>query len=91
MMKKLAYLFSTLVFALSAQTALACEVCKSHQPKVLKNITHGPGPAGNFDYVISTIAVIIVAFALFYSIKYLVKPKENDPDHIKNIIFKQGF
>ena len=90
-MKKLAYLLTTIILAFSANAVWACEVCKSHQPKVLQNITHGPGPTGSFDYIISIVAIIIVVFTLFYSIKYLVKPKENNPDHIKNIILKQGF
>lgn len=90
-MKKLAYLLATLILAFSANVVWACEVCKSHQPKAFQNITHGPGPAGKFDYIISVVAIIIVAYTLFYSIKYLVKPKEDNPDHIKNIILNQGF
>lgn len=91
-MKKIISYFSiTLILTLAANVAWACEVCQKNQPKGLENITHGPGPAGDFDYVISIIAVIIVAFTLFYSIKYLVKPKEDNPDHVKNIVLNQGF
>lgn len=90
-MKKIISYFSiTLFFAFTANALLACEVCSANQPKGLENITHGPGPSGDFDYIISIIAVIIVAFSLFYSIKFLVKPKEDNPDHVKNIVINQG-
>ena len=65
---------------------LACDLCQKNQPEVLKDVTHGPGPQGQWDYVITWVAVIIVAVTLFLSIKFLVRPKENDPNHIKNIV-----
>ena len=68
------------------QVTFACEVCKGNQPKGLENITHGAGPTGTLDYIISWTAVVIVSLTLFYSVKYLVKPKEDNPDHIKNRI-----
>ncbi|HET8736514.1 MAG TPA: hypothetical protein VFM69_07935 [Pricia sp.] len=70
---------------------LACDLCKENQPKGLENITHGEGPSGNIDYIITWSAVILVAITLFFSVKYLVRPKENDPDHIKNIVWDQNF
>ena len=91
-MKKIISYFSiTLILTLAINVARACEVCQKNQPKGLENITHGPGPAGDFDYIISIVALIIVALSLFYSIKFLVKPKEDNPDHIKNIVINQGF
>lgn len=63
----------------------ACEVCQNNQPKMLKNITHGTGPQGNTDYIIIWSAVVIVSVTLFFSIKFLIRPKESAPDHIKNI------
>lgn len=63
----------------------ACEVCENNQPKILKGITHGQGPKGNLDYIITWSAVVIVSFTLFFSIKYLVNPKEKAAGHIKNI------
>lgn len=63
----------------------ACEVCQNNQPKILKNITHGTGPQGNTDYIIIWSAIVIVAVTLFLSIKFLVRPKEAAPGHIKNI------
>ena len=90
-MKKIISYFSvTIIFTLAANALLACELCAANQPKGLENITHGPGPAGDFDYIISIVAIVIVLLSLFYSIKFLVKPKEDNPDHVKNIVLNQG-
>lgn len=37
------------------------------------------------------VSVAIVILALVLSIKYLVKPDEGDPKHIKNIVKDEGF
>jgi hypothetical protein len=81
----------TLLFFLGSYITFACDVCKKNQPKGFENITHGAGPSGNSDYFIIWGAVIIVGFTLFYSLKYLIRPKENNPDHIKNIVRNEGF
>lgn len=65
---------------------IACDVCKKNQPKGFENVTHGSGPQGNIDYIITWTAVIIVTVALVFSIKYLVKPNESNPDHVKHSI-----
>lgn len=70
--------------------ALACEMCESQQPKILKGVAHGAGPEGNWDYLIAIIASVIVLFTLVLSIKYLVRPGEKDPNHIKNSILNQN-
>lgn len=64
----------------------ACDLCQKNQPEILKDVTHGTGPQSQWDFVITWVAVIIVAITLFFSIKFLVRPRENDPGHIKNII-----
>lgn len=89
-MKKRALLVAWLFF-IGQYMAVACDLCKENQPKGFENITHGAGPSGDFDYYIIWGAVIIVAFTLFYSVKYLINPKESNPDHIKNIVKNQGF
>ena len=68
--------------------ALACEVCKKQQPKVLQGITHGAGPQSNWDYVLVSAVAILSIAALIYSIKCLVRPGESGDDHIKRVIFK---
>ncbi|WP_234364123.1 hypothetical protein [Lunatibacter salilacus] len=87
-MRNLKTLLITLIIFLYAPISYACEVCKSNQPKMLENITHGQGPQGNVDYLITWSAAILVAFTLVFSVIYLVKPKENKPGHIKNIVLE---
>lgn len=85
-MKRFIKLIGILSFIFISTPLLACEVCSKQQPRVLKNITHGAGPQGQEDYVIIVSAIIIVALTLFFSIKYLVKPGEKAPNHVKNIV-----
>jgi len=82
----LKYIVLTISLFLLANASFACEVCKSNQPKVLENITHGEGPQGNMDYLITWSATVLVLFTLVFSIKYLLNPKEDKPGHIKNIV-----
>lgn len=89
-MKRLSLLF-TLLFLFLGKAAMACDVCQKNQPKVLQNITHGPGPSGMLDYIIIWSAVVVVVFTLYFSVKLLVKPRENGADHIKNIVKNEGF
>lgn len=87
-MKKLS-LFFLLTLTMSLQSVLACEVCKQNQPKPLQNITHGAGPQSNWDYIIITVGIIIVSFTLYYSLKFLIRPGEKHPGHIKNIVVNE--
>lgn len=89
-MKRNFLLFSLLLIG-GQGFVLACDLCKKNQPKGLENITHGEGPAGNIDYIITWSAVVLVVITLFFSVKYLVRPKENHPDHIKNIVCDKKF
>lgn len=43
------------------------------------------------DAIIVGVAIMIVLFTLVMSIKYLFKPGENNPEHIKNIVKDEGF
>jgi len=65
---------------------LACDVCDRRQPETLKGITHGIGLQNNIDYFIILGAIVIVGVTLFFSIKFLIRPKESAPNHIKNIV-----
>lgn len=85
------FILFALAFGWALPRALACQVCKAEQPAGLENITHGPGPSGWIDYFIMYSASVIVLITLYLSIKYLVKPKEDSPDHAKNIVMDQGF
>ena len=79
-MKKIA----TLLMIIIAQfTAIACPVCERNKPKFLQGITHGSNPESNWDYVIVIGIGIVALLTLVYSIKFFVKPNENNYDHIK--------
>ncbi len=67
----------------------ACELCESRQPALWRGITHGPGPDGNLDHIITWSAVVIVGITLFFSLKFLIKPKEDQAGHIKNIVINK--
>lgn len=80
----------TFIILLISAVIIACPVCEGNQPKGFKNITHGQGPEGNIDYIIMFIAILIVGFTLIMSIKYLIKPKEDNKDHIKNLVVQKN-
>lgn len=86
-MKK--YMLCFLIFFTSVLQVLACEVCKRNQPELLQEISHGTGPQSESDYYIIGLAVILVVLTLIFSLKYLLKPGERNPNHIKNIILTQ--
>ena len=71
-------------------TTFACELCKKNQPRILENITHGAGPTGTLDYIITWSAAVIVTITLVLSVKLLIRPKETDNGHIKNIVLNDN-
>ncbi len=79
-------IYTLLGLMLPALTGLACPVCERQQPKLLQGITHGSGPASDWDYVIIAVMVAIVVFTGYFSVKMLVRPGENTPNHIKHTI-----
>ncbi|HLU88886.1 MAG TPA: hypothetical protein VKZ51_03580 [Cyclobacteriaceae bacterium] len=85
-MKAKALLILSLLLTWISTPLLACEVCKSQQPKVTQNITHGAGPQGDTDFIIIAIAIAIVLLTLVFSIKFLWKPGEDSPRHIKRVV-----
>ena len=82
-MKKILLLMLTVIPGVAA---FACPACEKQQPTLLKGITHGAGPDGNWDYVIVTISVIIVLFTLFFSVKWMIRPGEQSQSHIKRLV-----
>lgn len=89
-MKK-TFTLTALLVLLGQQLAMACDVCKTQQPKGFENITHGAGPKGSMDWVILAAATIVVLATVYLCVKYLAKPEKNCPDHIKNIVLNEGF
>jgi hypothetical protein len=64
----------------------ACPVCEKQQPKFLRGITHGAGPQSNWDWVIIAIVTLITVLTFYYSMQFLLFPKEANSNHIKNAI-----
>jgi hypothetical protein len=78
-------LFTGILLSYS-QPAIACATCSAQQPKLLRGITHGPGPDSNWDYLIVSITVFITLYALYATIKCILRPAEKDSSHIKRMI-----
>lgn len=74
---------STLWFCLVSIATYACPVCERNKPKILQGISHGSNPESNWDFVIVIVIAIIAILTLFYSVKWLIKPNENNTEHIK--------
>ena len=64
----------------------ACPACKRRQPQLLQGITHGAGPESQWDYVIVCVVLALTVLALYYSVKWLIRPGEQSPGHIKQFI-----
>ena len=64
----------------------ACPACEKQQPKILRGITPGAGPSGNWDYVIVAAAVVITLATLVFAVKWMIRPGENDLNHIKRTV-----
>lgn len=82
-MKKI---FLLLILIAGFVVAKACPVCEKQQPEILKGITHGAGPQSNWDFLIVSVAAIIVGATFFFSAKWLIWPEEKGEQHIKRII-----
>ncbi len=82
-MKKLVLLIPVIGFAM---VTWACPACEKQQPKILRGITHGAGPSGNWDYVIVAAAVVITLVTFYYALKWMINPGEKDLNHIKRTI-----
>ena len=79
----------TLALLLINLATWACPVCEKQQPKLLQGISHGAGPQSNWDYVIIISITLIALAALFYSVKWLIRPGEKSSQHIKYLILNQ--
>ena len=83
-MKKIITIISFLILYTSIY---ACPVCeRANAKKAFGSISHSTGPDSNWDYIAVWVTIIISVIALFYSIKWLIKPAEKNQDHIKNSI-----
>ena len=87
--KRISYLSLLTLLTLNATGALACAICEKQQPKILRGITHGTGPEGNFDYIIIWIMVAITMATLYFSVKWILRPGEKSDAHIKRFILNE--
>ena len=79
-MKKIVSLASMLIASFGA---FACPMCEKQQPKILRGIVHGGVPDSNWDYVIVSTVAVITIITLFFAVKWIVRPGENEKNHIK--------
>ncbi len=77
-----------LFFLLLTQMVSACPVCEKQQPEITRGLTHGAGPQSNWDWVIIAVMTLITVLTFIFSLKYLIKPKEINTNHIKRLILK---
>lgn len=82
-MKKIILIIPLLLMSL---WSMACPACEKQTPKILRGISHGAGPDGNVDYVIVAVSALIVLVTFYYSLKWILKPGEKAPNHIKRTI-----
>lgn len=75
-----------ILFVLLAQAISACPVCEKQQPEITQGLTHGAGPQSNWDWVIIAVIAAITVLTFILSLKYLIKPKEKNANHIKRLI-----
>jgi hypothetical protein len=79
-------IYLIVVVLLMRLPVLACPACKRQQPRLLQGITHGTGPGSQWDYVIVCVALALTVLVLYYSVKWMIRPGEQAPDHIKQFI-----
>ena len=79
-MKKIIFILTSVLINIAA---IACPVCERNKKNALLGLTHGSNPESNWDYVIVLGMIVIAITTLFYSIKWLIKPNENNKAHIK--------
>lgn len=86
-----AALICTVLIFTSSLSAFACDACQKQQPRFLQGITHGAGPGSNWDYLIVSIMTAITLYALYATVKCMVRPSAADSRHntIKTMIFNQ--
>lgn len=77
-----------MVSLIPAYPALACPACERQQPALLRSLSHGTGPASDWEYPIIGIMAAIVIWAFYRSLKMLIRPGEKADEHIKHKILK---
>lgn len=82
-------LFFTGVFLLGIKITITSQLFCENFPAIQSG---GALQSNNIlDAIIIYVGMAIVLVTFILSIKYLLKPNESDPNHIKNIIKNEGF
>ena len=78
-----------IILQLAAAYLIACPVCERNKARYLQGLTHGSGPDNKWDLAIVAVIGLLTLYTLYYSVKWLIKPNENNPDHIKYSLFNE--
>lgn len=83
---------STLILLLLGSTlsTLACDVCNRRPDSVLGWFGHGTGPQTQWDIVIVAATIAIVVMTAWLMLKALLRPADQAPDHIKQLVIKDN-
>ncbi len=73
--------------SIDLQSQLADNFCSSVQSHPMA----AGGPDGPLDIVLVALGAVIVALVCVYTVKFLIRPRENNPDHIKRRILRDDF
>lgn len=50
---------------------------------------HHHQPGGWVDYAISGVGAVVVVIVIYNAVRYFVRPRETEPDHIKRKILEE--
>jgi hypothetical protein len=78
---------TTLPAAADLQAQVADNFCSSVQSHPMA----AGGPDGPLDIVLVVLGAVIVLLVCVYTVKFLIRPRESDPGHIKRRILRDDF
>lgn len=81
----LAALLWTVAYQVATIAQSAREFSQSTAHHAVASETHGP-----LDVTIVALGVVVVIVTTIYSLLYLIRPGETNPDHIKRRILEDG-
>lgn len=73
--------------AVDLQARAADNFCSSVQGHPMA----AAGPEGPLDIVLVALGVVVVVLVCIYTVKFMIRPRESDPDHIKRQILRDDF
>lgn len=73
--------------SIDTQAQEALNFCSSTQPHHMA----AGGPDGPLDIILVALGALIVLLVCVYTVKFLIRPRENDPNHIKRQVLRDDF